>query len=364
MTAALHTSVTRRLICALFFLTWTGCYTDSSSQSGALDLNTQEKVHKPGQSGPAQASAVCPDLSLGESAYDCPWAKIARDLRDVATRGQNIGVLFDAKASALAADMQKDAQYPSWLNLWGAAINFDEGAHGIIVDPPLVDLLNQRLGVARRFEATTAPDASHSITHAGVQHTYGYLFSTLKTRFGFKRARWVNAEVSEGFGLPPGLLGPAPQSGSLFMNATYFAGSIAFANDLIERATLTAVATLHPQVVASALRNYDFKQLNIQRLSETIQLPGTKRTVILRTDFVKWPHPNPRSPNIAWLIYSVYDSADRRSRLISAFPVDQSTISRLTDPSRLGNDQMITTVFNAYVTGVTGAKLKGSRTIR
>ena len=328
-------------------------------RTGADDGSRLREIGEP----PASGGTSCPDVSVSEVATDCPWAGVARDLQQALIQNKNVGTLLDAEAPGITASMQNDAKIPAWLDLWGYAINFDENAHGIIVDPGIVDLVNQRMGAARQFNVNIGENITRSVTNAGVQHTYGYLFSTLNTPYGYKRARWVNPNVSYGFGLEAGLLGPSPSMGTLYMNVTYFAGSIAFAADAAELAMLAAVPNDKRQIVAEAIRNFDYKSLKVSRLSESLQMPGSSRRVVLRTDLVKFPRPLVPT-DVAWLIYSVYDSVDGRSRLISAFPVGQATVDKVTAIDKLGNDKAITTVYNAYVPGVSGIKLIGSRTLR
>ena len=126
---------------------------------------------------------------------------------------------------------------------------------------------------------------------------------------------------------------------------------------------LAAVPNDKRHIVADAIRNFDYKSLKVSRLSESLQVPGSSRRVVLRTDLVKFPRPLALT-DVAWLIYSVHDSVDGRSRLISAFPVGQTTVDKVTAIDKLGDDKAITTVYNAYVPGVSGIKLIGSRTLR
>src|SRR6185437_3416867 len=117
--------------------------------------------------------------------------------------------------------------------------------------------------------------------HAGMEHTYGYLFSTLKTAFGYKRARWVHGDTERGFGLQVGALGPdTPKvsGGSLFSNATYFFGRIAFRDN----PELLAALKRGSKAVAKQILQFDYTSLKTIRLEETI----ASKNVSLRTDLV------------------------------------------------------------------------------
>jgi hypothetical protein len=308
--------------------------------------------------------SACPLTNLGESAQDCPWAAIARDLQITAQQvpapGLGVGFVLDREAPEVAASLAEDAHYPEWLALWGNVINFDENAKDTVVDPAIIDLMNQRAGVAPRFAAETQPGVSRIVTHAGVQHVYSYLFSTLVTPYGYKRARWVDGSVNRGFGFGAPLLSPSSVNGKLFTNVTYLAGMIAFAQDDRERTVLSGLLSMHPEVVAEAIRNYDFNKLRVRRLTETVELPATKRVVSLRSDFVDFPSATGTANNM-WLIYSVQDSSTGRSWLITAFPIGPATLAAVTAADHLGDGKTIITAYNAYVEGVTGASLMGTR---
>ena len=69
------------------------------------------------------------------------------------------------------------------------------------------------------------------IVHAGLDHTYAYLFSTLKTKYGFKRDRWLNDSIENGFQIKSFSLRPWPIEGTLLSNLTYFIGQIVYQTD-------------------------------------------------------------------------------------------------------------------------------------
>lgn len=181
-----------------------------------------------------------------------------------------------------------------------------------------------------------------------MQHTYGYLFSVLETPYGFKRARWVTPVIDDGLGLPAGTIAPLPAAGTLLGNVTWLAGSIAFIGE-----PELAIARSAPELVAPAVQALDVAALHVKRLTETVVLGD--RTIALRTDFVTLPHGAQ-----TLLVYSVRD-ADT-SRLVTMFPIDATSRARY-EAAPLGDRVPITTQYNAWVDGLTGTTVTGSRTL-
>lgn len=298
--------------------------------------------------------AGCPDTSLGESPEDCPWSKIARDMQAAAAKHGDVLKVLQREHPLLYSQIHSDLGRQDWMDLWGNAINFDELAKGVVVAPEIIDEL-------MKMVASSSKRSEHAIVQAGIQHTYGYLFSTLKTSFGYKRARWVRDTLDRGFGLPIGTLSPLPKSGTLFSNATYFAGRIAFRD---EPAALKILAQGNHDVSPS-LTSFHFESLKPIRLEETIRTESGD--VILRTDLVPFVNKVDGQGNTHWLVYSVADrrnlgkGASATSKLITAFPVDSPFVETVMNPENLGEDKPIVTRYNAYVDAITGAPHSGSR---
>src|SRR3954464_6147012 len=82
----------------------------------------------------------CPEASLGETAADCPWAGLARELSD-APAGTDLANLLKKEQPDLDRQLHELRGEKSWVELWGYSINFDELAHGIIVDPKIMATL-------------------------------------------------------------------------------------------------------------------------------------------------------------------------------------------------------------------------------
>jgi hypothetical protein len=299
---------------------------------------------------PSFCAAQCPaaarpgDIAV-EKAEDCPWAAAARafEVREASAAAENI---LKAYAPGLLKQLDSDRANPSVLALWGESINYDELAKGEIVRPDILEFLAARLG---------APKPRGIYMHAGMEHTYGYLFSDLQTKFGFKRARWVRSDIGEGFGLPAGLISPAPREGTLLANVSCLAGNIALLDDKPASALLKKASA----GCAAKLRKFGVK--GTVRLTEEVALPGG-RTVKLRTDLA--PFRKPAGGNSHLLVYSVYDSAAGRAFLVTAFPVNSDFVRMVLDPANLGPDKPVQTRYNANVEGFTGAgPFKGLRSV-
>ncbi len=311
-----------------------------------------------------QAASSCPIVADGETELDCPWAGIARDL--IATSRENPngenGHAFQQElikqVPAFKKDFLLDRSLPT-RELWGHSLNFDENAKTIIIEPAILETVSQSIGVPS--PAAPVEGVNGAIAHAGAQHTYGYLFSIEKTPFGFKRARWVRDDIEAGFGLPRGTIGPSPKKGSLFTNVSYLLARLSMQDDRHAHTIENVVAPAVPK----ALRNYPFSKLEGQRLEERVEIGS--RVIVIRTDFFRFPNaptvtPGAPAPNSELLVYSVRDSEDHdRVRVISAFPVADSFAAGVFAPAQMGDKQSIVTKYNAYVAGLTGKAITGSR---
>lgn len=294
---------------------------------------------------PASArSYECPKSGTQEKAEDCPWAGAAR-LATGKGAGE-LGEVFSAHAPGLLRQLEADRSNPALLKLWGESINYDELAKGEIVDPAVLSFISGRLG---------APGPRGKIMHAGAEHTYGYLFSLLPTKFGYKRARWVRPDIEDGLGLPRGSAGPDTPEGTLLANITCLAGGIALKDDHAAYALLERAASS----CSAAVKKYAFSGIKRLRLTEEVKLAGGRK-VALRTDLV--PFTSAAGGNTHLLVYSVHDSAAGQASLITAFPVAQSFVDNVAAAGGLGKDKPVQTRYNAYVEGLTGAvKSKGDR---
>ncbi len=293
----------------------------------------------------AAAYAACPEGR--EQAEDCPWAGAARELSAAAAAGRPLEPVLAASAPGILRQLDADRGSPA-LQLWGESINFDELARGVIVDEKVLAFISSRAGVQL---------PRGRLAHAGVEHTYGYLFSVLPTKFGFKRARWVRPDIEEGLGLPRGSAGPSPAEGTLLANITCLAGGIALKDDPAAWQQLQRVLP----ACGAAVRAYSQRPLRRGRLTEEVSLPGGRK-VVLRTDFA--PFRAVSGGNTHLLVYSVYDSALGRAYLVTAFPVAKGFVDNALAPANLGENKPVQTRYNAHVEGLTGAgKFKGRRRV-
>jgi hypothetical protein len=287
-----------------------------------------------------------PGVDVVEQAEDCPWAGAARLLGEKAEQGGELEPVFQEYVPGILKQLDADRASAA-LQLWGKSINYDELAGGVIVHPGILNFISAQVGVE---------PPNGKIMHAGAEHTYGYLFSLLPTKFGFKRARWVRPDIEQGLGLAKGDAGPDPAEGTLLSNITCLAGGIAFKDDAGSSELLKQVL---PRC-AGSIKVFVSKPPKFGRLSEEVQLSGDRK-VTLRTDFI--PFIKTRSGNSHLLIYSVYDSALHRAYLVTAFPVNEGFVKNATAPGGLGRNKSIQTRYNAFVEGLTGeGKFKGSRT--
>lgn len=289
-------------------------------------------------------SFECPRAGSQERSEDCPWAGAAR--LAAGKSGPALEQVFSSYAPGLLRQLDADRQNQALLKLWGESINYDELANGEIVDPGVLSFMASRLGAAQ---------PRGRIVHAGAEHTYGYLFSLLPTKFGFKRARWVRPDIEDGLGLPRGSVGPGAPEGTLLANVTCLAGGIALKDDPAAWALLGKAAP----ACQAGIKNFAFAGVRRTRLTEEVLLSGGRK-VALRTDFV--PFRRSSGGNTHLLVYSVYDSALRQAYLVTAFPVNQGFVENATAAGGLGKDKPVQTRYNAHVDGLTGAgKFKGTR---
>lgn len=294
------------------------------------------------------ASTKCPDKSLFETIEDCPWATLTKE----AIAGQTpLSVILKDNLWPM---IEQDSQKEILKEAWGTSINYDEMEKQVIIQPRIVKEL------ITIFNVNPLWDEQSKLMHAGLQHTYGYLLSNLKTSFGYKRARWVRNELEHGFNLPEGILGPNPKDGTLFSNVSYFLTHLSYRDEpfFLRPFQDNKIQTAIP----AELKNYNYANPKRIRLEEMVKIG--ERTIVIRTDIFTFPNlPADPKSNSALLIYSILDSKEKGPKLISGFPVATSFSERLFQEKYLTGIQTINTRYNAWVEGVTGANppLKGTR---
>lgn len=242
----------------------------------------------------------------------------------------------------LAKQFDEDAKDSKHLiGLWGKSLNFDSGAKKQIISDAIITDLHKKFNL----------ETDKRIVHAGITHTYGYLFSVLDTPYGYKRKRWVDPTLNYAFTFSGNSLSPETMQGGLLSNVTYFAGKIAFKNEN-ERARLDKLKN-----VSAEVKNFDYSKLNIKIVEEEIN--HNTHPVTLRTTLVKLPFKTSTEENDYLLIYSVLSA--QKEVLITAFPIKKNAFNKIVDPGNMGKNQPIAVRYNAYVDGLMDQKLTGTR---
>ncbi len=259
------------------------------------------------------------------------YPRLAAELRQHASTSIASGVRFiEKKLPHIAMQIRKDVRRGGPLPFWGRSRNHDELAGTQMVDPAILDVIAELSGVR----------LCHVTPHAGLQHTYGYLFSTVETPFGFKRDRWLGTEISGPFHLHSTTLGPAPNDGTLLCNATWFASNFAYRRqrEHLRRIQKRLAARVSPDLRKASLIAEHVRIT--QRVSRTWY--GRQRTWILQTDVVTAGN----GPSV--LIYSIASPTTKSHKLTTLFPVSESgkvDLIKQAESTRLAE---VEPRFNAY----------------
>ena len=264
-----------------------------------------------------------------------------------AERGRSVLACLKKHCPYVDRQLRRDAGHPGLLALWGRCVNFDENVRQTIVHPAILRTLGDRIGIPVRGR----------IVHAGLEHTYGYLFSLIETPYGFKRDRWVSTDLERGLGIDLSLLSEQPSHGTLLANLTWVLGQLAF------RGRSRELAALERQVaaIAPALVSYDYSALKVDRLVEEATLSGDPpREVTIVTDLVTLPH---WARGDRLLVYSIASGRRAPLRLVTAFPVQPDTAARLLASGRTSGAVEVELRYNAYVTGLYGRAVPGRRRV-
>lgn len=278
-----------------------------------------------------------------ETPEDQPWGEVSRSLEGVNDPGF-IRRTLNEKIPGFLDQVERDSKLPRLLALWGLSRNIDESHlndRAKTVPPGLLRFFNSILKVPY--------DPAFEVGHAGLTHTYGYLFSTLETPYGFKRARYVRGEIESGFGLPKGLLGGRTPKGSLLLNLTLLTGPIAFRKSPDALKSLTALKHRGGKEVPEALTKFDFSRLQPKTLMESTRIGEAQ--VEFQTDVVPFLTLPAAGGNAALLVHSIRITRSGKSdhRLITAFPVGASFGAALFDPKTLGDLVPLKLRYNAML---------------
>ena len=284
-------------------------------------------------------------MELGPRSADQELQEAALTMTAAAEQGQSVVAALQDSCPSVYQQVRRDADAHGLLALWGRCVNFDEYARQVIVHPAILRALGELAGVPIRGR----------VVHAGLQHTYGYLFSLVRTPFGFKRDRWVSTDLEYGLGIDLTLLGERPVAGTLLTNATWLLGRIAFRGRPDALARLAGGST----AVAPELVAYDFSRTGACRIEERVTLPGkSRREVAIRTDLVTLPL---ALDGDRLLVYSIQIGLRSLPRLITAFPVGPALAADLAASARPGGEAPVRLQYNAYVPGLYGATVPGRR---
>ncbi len=278
---------------------------------------------------------------------DYPWIEVTRTIEGMEDPAR-IKEVIENRIPGFLKQLEQDHETPLLFQLWGMSRNIDESHLSTgrrTVSPSILKALNGIWNVNY--------DDAYIHGHAGLTHTYGYLFSNLETPFGYKRARYTRNEIETGFGLPAGLFSGRPPKGTLFSNLTVFAGKIAFRDHEPAVKLLDEAIGQIGRTAPAELLSYPYGTLKVRRLVEWTR--NDAFTLELRTDIVSFPRVNTAGRNTALLIYSIVykkDGKDRaRPRLITVFPVDSGFAHNLFKADGLGERVPFKLKYNASVQG-------------
>lgn len=261
------------------------------------------------------------------------------ELLKTAKHGQ-IGIReFDRLFSPITDQIRQDAGAP-WLQLWGMSRNFDEYEKQKIVDPKILTTIGR---IAR------IPIRNKDAYHAGLMHTYGYLFSQLMTRFGYKRERWTKDGIEKRIGLKSRFLSPFPPSGTLLRNVSY----------LLTRIALPQLANRFAEYdVDPGLTEFPFDGLKRIRIVERFKPKTSAKSTQIMTDLVQYHRAT--AADAALLVYSYQLNGE--PRLVSCFPVSRKFQDEMLSVAK-SNEIPIVARFNAVIRGIPQKGIMGTRRV-
>lgn len=278
------------------------------------------------------------------------FTSVARKLESAAHSGRALAPLLESTCPQLVRDIRADLASSALLRLWGWSKNWDEFVNAPILDPRIINAICQLGGLH------TAKLRTDDAIHAGVMHTYCYLFSRLRTKFGYKRDRWTKGQIAQILDLPQEVLSAEPSRGTLLTNATYLLGRIAFRGDARRMATLRRLRTRVPKEI----RRLPFAKLSWSRIVETAKV-GQSRQVEFRTDLVPAID---KAAKTALVVYSLVDQtsgADASPVLVTAFPTRASVAQQMLDADDFGKRVKIRPRYNAWVSHWPARTVQGER---
>ncbi len=276
--------------------------------------------------------------------------RIARKLVADSGKGRIAPRAFREAAPTIAEQIVRDADSPL-LQLWGKSRNFDEFARDVIVHPKLLTVIGALANVKIR---------DGRAYHAGLIHTYGYLFSWLPTPYGFKRERWLNHAIEDGLGIPRRTIVAEPRAGTLLQNLSWCLAHIAL-NDCPAWKRIRTT----PNDVPAALRDLSFDGLKTRRITERVNLTdaGGRRKIELCTDLVALHAKPNRQADLTLIVYSAKDAQQGGRKLVSAFTTETANIRALCHSQAMGRNKPIRPRYNCYIEGFPSEPILGIRSL-
>lgn len=213
------------------------------------------------------------------------------------------------------------AHHPELLACWAHSSPIDANAHGEI----LPEATRARLGMTTAYLSETRP-----FVHAGLMHSYGYLFSTLQTPYGLKGKRWVESRIDERLGLAAGTLAPVPVEGGEFLhNLTWLLYHLTGDWEAIPPALQGRIAG---EISPSLGRKEDFPRPE-GVVEEKVAYENGEHLVVRTHFFPLAPLADYETRDASLLVYSVVYPGSEIPRLVTAFPVDAGFVARVLDPN-------------------------------
>lgn len=264
------------------------------------------------------------NISAHTPLEDQYWNDMALESKEA-----NISIMrtLEDNNPALYNQILKDSKDPYLTMFWGQSLNFDSGAKKQIVDDKIIGDLQALFNIKN----------DNKIVHAGIMHTYGYLFSTIETPYGFKRKRWIDPTLNAAFDLSGNSFSPETIDGGLLSNVTYFSGMLAFKNK-------TELSLL--KNVSNEVFTYNYAGLSVDRVEEEIK----GHTLV--TTLVRFPVKLMVAENDYLLIYSTVNQVTKKEFLVTAFPINAESYEKIIAKNTLGPNQKITLRYNAYLQGI------------
>jgi hypothetical protein len=265
-----------------------------------------------------------------------------QDLIDTARNGRIALGQFEASFPGVAKQIRSDAD-SDCFSLWGRSVNFDEYEKAKIVDPKILSTIGRL--------------AKHPIRegkgyHAGLIHTYGYLLSDLKTRYGYKRERWTDNWLDDFLGLAHGTIMGKRDNSTLLQNASLLMARIGFRKHSIKRLNRVLPAS------SKSVQSVSIQKFATTRIEEQLQdrfLGG----VHFFTDILS--SKNRRSES-SFLVYSMRCGRSNQ-KLITCFPISQSAFTELTSMPT-GRSVELRPRYNVSVDGLSTSPVWGRRRIQ